>query len=62
MEHMTRIASIYLFFFKVCTCVEHFLDDQSHLSFQHGVEQLDNEDEAGAENKQRQSQENEPYG
>lgn len=48
-------------FFCVHTCVEHLLDDHSHLPLQHGVEQLDNEDEAGAEDKQRQSQENEAH-
>lgn len=47
--------------FNASTCVEHFLDDDSHLSFEHRVEQLYNEDEAGAEDKQRQSQENEAY-
>lgn len=44
------------------TCVEHLLDDHSHLPLQHGVEQLDDEDEAGAEAEQRQSQENEAHG
>lgn len=44
------------------TCVEHLLDDHSHLSLQHGVEELDDEDEAGAEDEQRQSQEDEAHG
>lgn len=47
--------------FVFLTCVEHLLDDHSHLSLQHGVEQLDDEDEAGAEDKQRQSQEDEAH-
>ena len=50
------------FFFRFCTCVEHLLDDNSHLSFQHGVEELDDEDETGAEDEQRQGQENEADG
>lgn len=48
-------------FFISFTCVEHLLDDHSHLALQHGVEQLDDEDEAGAEDEQRQSQENETH-
>lgn len=47
---------------NVCTCVEHFLDDHSHLSFEHRVEQLDDEDEAGAEDEQRERQQNQAYG
>lgn len=43
------------------TCVEHLLDDHGHLALQHGVEQLDNENEAGAEDEQRQSEENEAH-
>lgn len=57
-EHVDETL-FYLFCFF--TCVEHLLNDHSHLSFQHGVEQLDNEDEAGAEDEQRQSQENEAH-
>lgn len=50
-------------FFFVCffTCVEHLLDDHGHLPLQHGVEQLDDEDEAGAEDEQRQGQEHEAH-
>lgn len=48
-------------FFIYSTCVEHLLDDHGHLALQHGVEQLDDEDEAGAEDEQRQSQENETH-
>lgn len=47
--------------FVLFTCVEHLLDDNSHLPLQHGVEQLDDKDEAGAEDEQRQSQENEAH-
>lgn len=43
------------------TCVDHFLDDHGHLPLQYGVEQFDDEDEAGAEDEQRQSQENEAH-
>lgn len=45
-----------------CTCVEHLLDQHSHLALQHGVEQLDDEDETGAEDEQRPSQQNEAHG
>lgn len=48
-------------FSPFCTCVEHLLDDHSHLALQHGVEQLDDEDEAGAEDEQRQSQQDEAH-
>lgn len=34
------------------TCVEDLLDDHGHLAFQHGVEQLDDQDEAGAEDEE----------
>lgn len=37
------------------TCVEDLLDDHGHLAFQHGVEQLDDQDEAGSEDKERYS-------
>lgn len=53
-----EVLSFFIYFF---TCVEHLLDDHSHLPLQHGVEQLDDEDEAGAEDEQRQSQENEAH-
>lgn len=43
------------------TSVEDLLDDSGHLSLQHGVEHLDDEDEAGAEHQQRQSQQDHPY-
>lgn len=56
-ESMSTGNSFVLFF----TCVEHLLDDHGHLSLQHGVEQLDDEDEAGAEDDQRRSQENEAH-
>lgn len=49
------------YFFFFITCVEHLLNNHSHLALQHGVEQLDDEDEAGAEDEQRQSQENEAH-
>lgn len=38
------------------TGVEDLLDRGGHLPLQHGAEQLDDEDEAGAEHQQRQSQ------
>lgn len=44
LQRTWRREVLLLFF----TCVEHLLDDQRHLSFQHRVEQLDNEDEACA--------------
>ena len=50
-----------LFRFFILTCVENLLDDHGHLSLQHGVQQLDDEDEAGAEDEQRQGQENEAH-
>lgn len=53
-------SRIYMFS-PFCTCVEHLLDDHSHLALQHGVEQLDDEDEAGAEDEQRQSQQDEAH-
>ena len=43
------------------TCVQHTLDDHGHLAFQHGVEQLDNEDEAGAEHQQGHAQQDEAH-
>lgn len=43
------------------TCVEHLLDDHSHLSLKHGVEQLDNEDEAGTEDEKGQGQQNDAH-
>lgn len=43
------------------TGVEDFLDDNSHLSLQHRVEQLDYEDQAGAEHEQRESQQNQTH-
>ncbi|KAG7238414.1 hypothetical protein INR49_030921 [Caranx melampygus] len=43
------------------TGVEDLLDDCSHLSLQHGVEQLDNEDQAGAEHQQRESQQDQTH-
>lgn len=45
-------ASISFSFFVCFTCVEHLLDDHSHLALQHGVEQLDDEDQAGTEDEQ----------
>lgn len=44
------------------TCVQHLLDDHRHLALQHGVEQLDDEDEAGAEDQQRRQQKDEAHG
>lgn len=44
------------------TCVENLLDHHGHLPLQHGVEQLDDEYEAGAEDEQRPSQQNEAHG
>lgn len=53
--------SIFLQYLKcavVLTGVEDFLDDTGHLSLQHRVEQLDYEDQTGAEHKERESQQN----
>lgn len=36
------------------TCVEHFLNGDSHLTPEHGVEQLDDENEACTEHQQGQ--------
>lgn len=59
---MSKDNSVLLFIYTwIFTCVEHLLDDHSHLALQHGVEQLDDEDEAGAEDEQRQSQQNEAH-
>lgn len=43
------------------TCVQDPFDDSGHLPLQHGVEQLDNEDETGTEHQQRQSQQDQTY-
>lgn len=43
------------------TGVDDPLDDCSHLSLQHGVEQFDNEDQAGAEHQQRESQQDQTH-
>lgn len=37
------------------TCVEHLLNGDSHLTSEHGVEQLDDENEACTEHQQGQS-------
>lgn len=44
------------------TCVEHLLDDHSHLSLEHGVEQLDDEDEARAKDQQWEGQQDQTHG
>lgn len=44
------------------TCVEHLFDDDRHLTLQHGVQQLDDQNEAGTESQQWQSQQNQPHG
>lgn len=54
-------CSKHLFFFLCFTCVEHLLDDHGHLALQYGVEQLDDEDQAGTEDEQRRSQQNEAH-
>lgn len=61
LKQMCRLSNRLNGAFCFCTCVDHFLDDHSDLPFEHGVEQLDNEDEAGAEDEQRQSQEDEAH-
>lgn len=33
------------------TCIEHLLDGDSHVTSEHGVQQLDNENEARAEHQ-----------
>ena len=43
------------------TSVQDLLDDGSHLSLQHGIEQFDNEDETGTEHQQRQSQKDQTH-
>lgn len=43
------------------TGVQDPLDDCGHLSLQHGVQQLDDEDQAGAEHQQRESQQDQTY-
>lgn len=46
----------------IFTCVQHLLDDHRHLALQHGVEKLDDEDEAGTEDEQRRRQQDEAHG
>ncbi len=43
------------------TCVKHLFDDNRHLTLQHGVQQLDDQNQAGAEGQQRQSQQNQAH-
>lgn len=43
------------------TSVKDLLYDCSHLPLQHGVEQLDYQDEAGAEHQQRESQQDQTH-
>lgn len=43
------------------TSVKDLLDDAGHLSLQHGVEQLNDEDEAGTEHQQRKSQKDQTH-
>lgn len=44
------------------TSVDDLLDDLGHLALEQGVEHLDEEDEAGAEEHQGASQQNESHG
>lgn len=44
------------------TSVDDGFDDTSHLSFQHGVKQFDDENQTGAEDQQRESQQDQTNG
>lgn len=48
-------------FAVLLTGVKDLLDDCSHLSLQHGVEQFDNQDQAGAKHQQRKSQQDQAH-